>query len=137
LAFMVFVRCRFVGHQLCVFTGVLASKIHTILSPEPIRRWCLRFCHAVNFTGRRRLRWGSLSHEDTMSRASKRWLGVALIFTAVTMVFASTKFVDVPGPMEASKPEFNLEFSAPFSILSIVLAFVGARFFVSSLRSHK
>ena len=69
-----------------------------------------------------------------MSKISKRWLGLSLIAIAVIVVFVSTKLVDVPGPMEPSKPEFTFEFSAPFFISSIVMAFTGTAFVISSLR---
>jgi hypothetical protein len=64
-----------------------------------------------------------------MSKSSQRWLAVALIVAAISVIFASTNLVDVPGPMEPSKPEFIVEFSTPLFILAVVLASFGMGFF--------
>jgi hypothetical protein len=60
-----------------------------------------------------------------MNVTKRRWLGGALIAIAIVIAFASTKVVDVPGPMQASKPEFTFEFNTLFMSLSVVLAVAG------------
>ena len=69
-----------------------------------------------------------------MTKILMRWVGIWLISNAIMVVYVSTKIVDVPGPMESSKPEFTFQFSRPFAIPAIVAAFVGVIFVISSLR---
>jgi hypothetical protein len=71
-----------------------------------------------------------------MSITSRRWIGTALIAVAAIVLFASTTVVDVPGPMEASKPEFTFEFSPPFAILAGVFALSGIAFVAMTFRGR-
>jgi len=64
-----------------------------------------------------------------MSMKSRRWLGIALIAVAIVIFIASSNFwVDVPGPMEASKLEFTYSFNVPFTVLSVILVLAGEIF---------
>jgi len=60
-----------------------------------------------------------------MSIKTYRWLGISLIVVAVAVLVVTTRVLDVPGPMEPSKPEFTYEFSTPFAILSALLGLSG------------
>ncbi len=55
--------------------------------------------------------------------------------SAVAILFASTKMIDVPGPMTPSKPEFTFEFNTPLALLASVLILTGIWAVVSSFKS--
>ncbi len=60
-----------------------------------------------------------------MSKILRRSGGVASIAIGLGVIFASTIIVDIPGPIEASKPEFVFKFNAPFVGLAAALAILG------------
>jgi hypothetical protein len=70
-----------------------------------------------------------------MSTITCRWVGSALIATAVVVVFATTEILDTPGPMEGSKPEFTFELSIPCLIILSVLTLAGTLSLASSFRA--
>jgi hypothetical protein len=70
-----------------------------------------------------------------MASTTRRCVGALLLVAAIGLLFASTSVKDVPGPMDASKPEFTFDFSIPFMILSAVLAVAGTLTLVSSISS--
>jgi hypothetical protein len=75
-----------------------------------------------------------MGHIDHLMLRPKRCrsFGTAFLVGAVAILFASTKNIDVPGPMEPSKPEFTCEFSTPFALFSGVLTLAGISVIVSS-----
>jgi hypothetical protein len=62
----------------------------------------------------------------------QRSLGVASIVLGVVVIFASTTIVDVPGPMEPTKPEFVFKFNSPVFALALALAVIGIVLFARS-----
>jgi hypothetical protein len=72
-----------------------------------------------------------------ISVKTSRWLGFALIAVAIVIfITTSNFFVDVPRPMEPSKPEFTSSFNTPFVILSAILALTGWIFLARSFNKN-
>jgi hypothetical protein len=95
---------------------------------------------AVSLNGIENARFSPrMGHIDHMMFTSKqyRWLGTVCVVGAVAILFAVTKIIDVPGPMEPSKPEFTFEFCAPLTFVSSVLTLTGIWAIVSSFNGSK
>jgi hypothetical protein len=60
-----------------------------------------------------------------MTKSKRRWLGIVLIAVAVAGFLLSVRLEDVPGPMQASKPEVTFSLYLPLGIPSIVLGLAG------------
>jgi hypothetical protein len=65
-----------------------------------------------------------------MSSTTSRWIGSALLATAIVVFFATNKIVDVPFP-----DEFDLELSPSFLLVSAALAVAGTLSLASSFRT--
>jgi hypothetical protein len=107
------------------------------INPDFITVFCMIGLGAIALTCRNRNLAERLSRGTIfrrMSTTSCSWIGSALIATAIAVVLASTSIQDTPGPMEASKPEFTLELTAPLCIVSALAALTGTLSLASSFR---
>ncbi len=71
---------------------------------------------------------------NTVFRGS---LGAVLEALGPVVVVASATIIDMPGPVEASKPEFVFRFSAPFIALAVELAIAGVVLLAGGWKRHR
>jgi uncharacterized membrane protein YdcZ (DUF606 family) len=106
------------------------------IDPDLAMALCLILAGAIIVAGKNLAeRIGRIAILGRLSTTTCRWVGGALIATAIVIIFATSKIEDTPGPMVGSKPEFTFFLGTPFLLASAALAAAGTLSLASSFRA--